>query len=148
MGTIADAVMERGGEVIGVIPTAVFSKEVGHPGLTELIEVDSMHTRKAKMFDLADAFVVLPGGLGTLEELFEVATWSQLGMHTKPIVLLDTDGYYAPLFEFVEGAINAGLMKPENRDILTRVEQPHDVLGAIATYSRLVVPKWLDEDET
>jgi len=148
MGTIADAVMNSGGHVTGVIPTAVFSREVGHTGISELVEVDSMHARKTMMFDLADAFVALPGGLGTLEELFEVATWSQLGMHDKPIVVVDIDGYYERLFDLIDGAVEAGLMKGVNRDILARVDSVADVLPAIETYSRQSVPKWLDADET
>ena len=148
MGTIADAVMDGGGHVTGVIPTAVFSREVGHSGITKLIEVDSMHTRKTKMSELADAFVALPGGLGTLEELFEIATWSQLGMHAKPIIVVDIDDYYAPLFDLIEGAVDAGLMKGVNRDILTRVTSVAEVLPAIDAYTREAVPKWIDADGT
>ncbi len=148
MGTIADAAMGAGAEVIGVIPTALFSREIGHSGLTELIEVGSMHERKAKMFDLSDAFVALPGGLGTLEELFEVATWSQLGTHDKPVVVVDVDGYYTPLFDFIDGAVAAGLMREKNRQIIVRVERVEQVMDALSSYSREHVQKWLDLDET
>ena len=107
-----------------------------------------MHTRKTKMSELADAFVALPGGLGTLEELFEIATWSQLGMHAKPIIVVDIDDYYAPLFDLIEGAVDAGLMKGVNRDILTRVTSVAEVLPAIDAYTREAVPKWIDADGT
>jgi uncharacterized protein (TIGR00730 family) len=97
MGELADAALSHGGRVTGVIPAGLFAREVGHTGLTELREVASMHERKQLMYDLSDAFVALPGGLGTLEELAEVATWSQLGLHSKPVVLLDVDGFWEPL---------------------------------------------------
>lgn len=148
MGVIADAAMSEGGTVTGVIPTGVFTREVGHPGITELIEVSSMHERKATMFELADAFVALPGGLGTLEELFEIATWAQLGMHAKPVIVVDHDGYYRPLFELLDGAVASGLMREQNRRILHRVTSVDDVLDAVSSYVVEPVPKWLDIDET
>jgi len=148
MGTIADSVMDAGGEVIGVIPSKLFSREVAHKGLTQLIEVSSMHERKQKMFELSGAFVALPGGLGTLEELFEVATWSQLGLHAKPIVVLDTDGYYQPLADFIDNSVNAGLMKPANGEIIKTVKTVDELLPAIAGYQREHVPKWIDVGET
>ena len=148
MGTVADAVMEAGGEVTGIIPKNLFSREVGHDGITELIEVGSMHERKTLMFERSDAFVALPGGLGTLEELFEVATWSQLGLHDKPIVIVDLDGYYAPLIELIDGAVAAGLMREINREIIVSVPDVDGVLDALRSYERSLVPKWLDADST
>ena len=106
MGVVADAVLAAGGEVIGVIPRALAEREVAHAGLTELHVVDSMHTRKAMMAELSDAFIALPGGLGTLEELFEVLTWAQLGIHRKPCGLLNVDGFYAPLKQFLDQAVD------------------------------------------
>ena len=148
MGTIADSVMDAGGEVIGVIPSKLFSREVAHKGLTQLIEVSSMHERKQEMFELSDSFVALPGGLGTLEELFEVATWSQLGLHAKPIVVLDTDSYYQPLADFIDNSVDAGLMKPANGEIIKIVETVEELLPAIRAYERESVPKWIDIGET
>ena len=111
MGELADAALGHGGRVIGVIPAGLFAREVGHTGLTELHEVASMHERKQLMYDLSDAFVALPGGLGTLEELAEVATWSQLGLHSKPIVLLDVHGFWEPLVSQLDRM--AGRRAPE-----------------------------------
>lgn len=111
MGTIADAVLKEGGEVIGVIPEDLQKREVAHSRLTDLHVVDSMHARKALMADLADAFIALPGGIGTFEELFEIITWAQLGYHEKPIGLLNVDGYYTPLLEFLERTVDQGFMR-------------------------------------
>lgn len=107
MGTVADAVLSGGGEAIGVIPEFLRDRELAHDGLTELHVVDSMHTRKRMMFDLSDAFVVLPGGLGTLEEMFEMITWRQLGRHEKPIVLISTNGYWAPFQDMVDRVVDS-----------------------------------------
>lgn len=144
MGAVADAALEEGGEVVGVIPTDLFTREVGHRGLTELIEVDSMHTRKQKMFDLADAFIALPGGFGTLDELLEVATWSQLGLHEKPILAIDHDDFFQPLLAQIDRAAHRGVMKPENRDIVSAITEPSQIASALETYSRAAVPKWID----
>ena len=118
MGAVADRVLERGGKVIGVIPQSLVDVEVAHEGLSELHITDGMHTRKAKMADESDAFVALPGGLGTLEELFEVLTWAQLGYHHKPIGLLNVDGFYDSLLEFLDGAANRGFMRKAHRELL------------------------------
>ena len=123
-----------GGRVTGVIPRGLFSREVAHRGVTELIEVASMHERKQLMYELSDAFVGLPGGLGTLEEVAEIATWSQLGLHAKPIVLVDLDGYWSPLLTWMDGAVTAGFVKPANRSIIASVDRPGDVLTALADY--------------
>jgi uncharacterized protein (TIGR00730 family) len=118
MGVLADAALARGGAVIGVIPRALVDRELAHRGLTELHVVDTMHERKARMAELADAFIALPGGLGTLEELFEVWTWGMLGLHAKPYGLLDVDGYYQPLIRFLDHARDEGFIRPEQREQL------------------------------
>lgn len=138
MGTVADAVMANGGEVLGVIPKGLFRTEIGHPGITELVEVGSMHERKARMAAEADAFVALPGGLGTLEELAEIATWAQLGIHSKPVGVLDVDGFWAPLLEFLDGAVDAGFLSAENRGLVVRITDVADVLPVL---SSRVVPE-------
>lgn len=112
MGRVADATLAGGGEVYGVIPKGLFSKEVAHTGVTQLFEVDSMHERKQLMFELSDAFVALPGGLGTLEELAEITTWAQLGIHAKPILLVDVDGFWSPLVALLDGMVTARFLKP------------------------------------
>jgi uncharacterized protein (TIGR00730 family) len=115
MGLLADRAMSAGGEVIGVIPRGLFDREVPHRGVTRLVEVGSMHERKAQMAELADAFVALPVGVGTLEELFEVFTWGLLGLHDKPVALLDPDGFYAPLVEQLDGMVAAGYLDAGRR---------------------------------
>lgn len=118
MGAVADAALAAGGRVIGVIPRGLVDREIAHKGLTELHVVADMHERKAKMAELSDGFVALPGGAGTLEELFEVWTWAQLGLHTKPVGLLDVAGYYGHLTRFVEHMVVEGFLKPPYRDML------------------------------
>jgi len=115
MGIIADAVLANGGKAIGVIPRALWDREVGHRGLTELHIVETMHERKALMASVADAFVALPGGLGTLEEIFEVWTWAQLGIHAKPLGFLDVAGFYAPLLEHLDRSVDAGFIRVQYR---------------------------------
>lgn len=131
MGVLADAALAGGGEVIGVIPQALHDREVGHAGLSELHVVDDMHTRKAKMIALADAFVVMPGGLGTLEELFEVWTWAQLDFHRKPIGLLDTAGYWQPLVQMLEHVVAEGFAGAEIREVLCVASEPAQLLTNI-----------------
>ncbi len=135
MGMVADAALAAGGQVVGVIPRHLFSREIAHPGLTELVEVGSMHERKQAMFELADAFVALPGGLGTLEELTEIATWAQLGLHAKPIATLDVGGYWAPFHAFLREAAGSGFMKPENLGLIANVGAVSEVLPALRAYS-------------
>jgi uncharacterized protein (TIGR00730 family) len=130
MGLLADRAMAAGGEVIGVIPRAVFAREVPHTGVQQLIEVDSMHERKARMADLADAFVALPGGVGTLEELFEVFTWQLLGLHDKPVALLDPDGYYDPLVEQLDRVVSAGYLSAGKRALLPRFGDVDELLAS------------------
>jgi len=148
MGVLADAALAAGGEVVGVIPTGLFRREIAHRGVTELHEVASMHERKQRMFDLADAFVALPGGFGTLEELAEVTTWAQLGLHRKPIVVLDVGGFFDPLFAFLDGAVEAGLLKPANRALVVRVDRLEELLPTLAAYAPPSAEKWITAEET
>jgi uncharacterized protein (TIGR00730 family) len=147
MGVLADAALSAGGEVVGVIPRHLFGREIAHPGLTKLIEVDSMHERKLKMFELADAFVALPGGLGTVEELTEMATWSQLGMHGKPIATVDIGGYWTGFHAFLGQAVGHGFMKPENLRLIVNVGTVGEVLPALRAYSPPRVGKWIGVDD-
>jgi uncharacterized protein (TIGR00730 family) len=128
MGLVADAVLEHGGEAIGVIPEHLSEREVQHLGLTELHVVDSMHTRKQKMVDESDAFVVLPGGVGTLDEACEVITWRQLGIHDKPICIVNVDGYWSPLMSLVQNIIDAGFMREGDINTFSMVNSVDDVL--------------------
>jgi uncharacterized protein (TIGR00730 family) len=132
MGLVADGALAEGGEVIGVIPDELFGDEVAHAGLTELHVVGSMHERKALMSELADAFVALPGGFGTIEEVMEAVTWTQLGIHAKPVGLLDVDGFYDHLVAFLDRAVDDGLLKPGSRGLLCRADDPDRLLGLLA----------------
>lgn len=133
MGILADAALQRGVEVVGVIPRGLFSREVPHAGLTQLHEVSSMHERKQLMYELSDGFIALPGGLGTLEELAEVTTWSQLGLHAKPTVLLDVDGFWSGLFDQFDRMVDDGLLKPANRALVQRATTPREAVSRAAT---------------
>jgi uncharacterized protein (TIGR00730 family) len=134
MGVVADAALAAGGEVIGVIPQALLERELGHRGLTELRVVDSMHARKALMGELAGGFIALPGGIGTLEELFEVWSWAQLGLHRKPCGLLDVEGFFAPLVEFLDRQVEAGFIHPTYRAMLTVASAPEELLDVFSAY--------------
>lgn len=134
MGTIADAALDAGGEVIGVIPTALVDRELAHPGLTELITVGTMHERKAAMAERADAFVALPGGAGTLEEIFEVWTWQQIGYHAKPVAFYDTAGYWEALLDALGGMADAGFMRRPYLDALVVEAEPRALLGALSAW--------------
>ena len=147
MGDLADAALGGGGRVIGVIPAGLFAREVGHAGLTELHEVASMHERKQLMYDRSDAFVALPGGLGTLEELAEVATWSQLGLHSKPVVLLDVGGFWEPLVALLDQMASAGLLKPAARDLIQRTHSAEEALGALAAARPARPQQWITAEE-
>ena len=147
MGELADAALSQGGRVIEVIPAGLFSREIGHTGLTELHEVASMHERKQLMYDLSDAFVALPGGLGTLEELAEVATWSQLGLHSKPIVLLDVDGFWEPLVSQLDRMAGVGLLKPASRDLIQRTRSAEEALRVLAAAEPAHPEKWITAQE-
>src|SRR5579862_7570957 len=132
MGTVADAALAGGGEVIGVIPGELFADEVAHDGLSELHVVGSMHARKALMSELADAFIALPGGFGTIEEVVEAVTWTQLGIHAKPVALLDVDGYYDHLVAFLDRAVDDGLLRPDSRRLLACDDDPARVIQELA----------------
>lgn len=149
MGRLADAMLAGGGEAIGVIPRALVAREIGHTGLSELRVVGSMHERKALMAELSDAFVALPGGLGTLEELFEVYTWSQLGLHRKPCALLDVEGYYADLAGFLAHAVEERFVREEHRAMLIVEREPRALLERLESFEpEGVQPKWIDRGET
>jgi uncharacterized protein (TIGR00730 family) len=147
MGAVADAALAGGGNVTGVIPTGLFNVEFAHERLTELIEVGSMHERKQLMYDLADGFVALPGGLGTLEELAEVSTWSQLGLHAKPVVLLDVNGFWDPLVAQLDHMVDVGLLKPVNRELIQRVTTPESALAVLEAPRAAQPAKWITPDE-
>jgi uncharacterized protein (TIGR00730 family) len=134
MGVLADAVLAAGGRALGVIPQALVDREIAHTGLTELHVVDTMHQRKALMFELADAFVVAPGGMGTLEEAFEQLTGRYLDYHRKPIVFLDVDGFWPPLAAFLDHAVDVGVMKPEVRALFRIASSASDALDALAVW--------------
>lgn len=151
MGVVADAVLAGGGEVIGVIPEFMLEHEVGHQGLSTLEVVDSMHERKARMAELSDAFIALPGGLGTLEELFEIWTWAQLRLHAKPVALLDVEGFFASLVTFVQHTVDEGFVKDRVRDLLLVDDDAERLLAKVAAASSdveraLVELKWADGD--
>ena len=143
MGILADEMLAAGGEVIGVMPKHMVDREVAHAG-THLHIVDTMHTRKALMYDLSDAVIALPGGYGTLDELFEVLTWNQLGLHAKPAGLLDHGGYFAPLVAFLDGAVDAGFIRAEHRALLLEDSDPDELLDALETWKPPTTSKWID----
>ena len=145
MGELADGVLAGGGEVIGVIPRRMTSREIAHQGVTELRVVASMHERKALMYDLSDGFVALPGGLGTLEELLEITTWSQLGLHVKPSGILDVAGFYDLLVGFLDHVTAEGFVEPEHRKLLMVEEQPEALLASLRAFEPPPLPRWLDD---
>lgn len=148
MGAVADAALEGGSEVIGVIPQALATKEVAHHGLDELIVVNSMHERKARMAELSTGFIALPGGWGTIEEIFEMLTWAQLGFHQKPCGLLNVAAYYDHLFAFLEYAIDQQFVKEEFRPMMIMEEDPATLLDRFAEYRAPRVKKWIGPEET
>jgi len=147
MGSIADAALSEGGKVVGVIPRFLRSKEIAHEGLTELIMVESMHERKTKMHELCDGIIALPGGFGTLEELFEILTWAQLGLHKKPIGLLDVDGFYDHLKKLLLTMVEKGFLKEINYNMLLISDDINDLLGQMKRYIAPVIPKWISEED-
>lgn len=148
MGLLADTVLAAGGTVVGVIPTRLFPKEIPHRGLTELVTVGSMHERKTKMFERSDAFIALPGGFGTLEELAEVTTWAQLGIHRKPIGVLNVGGYYDALLAWFDRGVSEGLLRPDNRALVVDRDEPVALLQALRAYVPKARSQWLELDET
>ncbi len=147
MGLLADTALAAGGEVVGVIPDGLLDREVGHRGLTDLRVVGSMHERKALMEELSDAFVAAPGGVGTLEELVEVLTWAQLGIHRKPVALLDTAGYWGPLAAWLDHAVTQRFLRAEHREMLLSDDDPARLLDRLAAWRPPDVAKWLDRPE-
>jgi uncharacterized protein (TIGR00730 family) len=144
MAEIANSTMAAAGEVIGVIPHSLVDREVAHRGLRDLRVVDSMHQRKAVMADLSDGFIAMPGGLGTLEEFFEVLTWAQLGMHTKPCGLLNIAGFYDKLLAFLDHAVEQRFIKPVHRATVMVADRPDDLLAKLEAYRAPASGKWID----
>lgn len=142
MGVIADAALALGGRVIGVIPEALVEREVAHRNLSELIVVSSMHERKAVMESLSDAFIALPGGFGTLDEFFEILTWAQLGIHQKPCGLLNVDGYFNPIVNFMSSAVSAGFVHERHRDMVVVADQMDELFVQLLDTSRSIESKW------
>ncbi|WP_438433946.1 TIGR00730 family Rossman fold protein [Gorillibacterium sp. sgz500922] len=148
MGAVADAVLEQGGRAIGVLPRFLQNREIAHKGLTELIMVDSMHERKAKMAELADGFMALPGGPGTLEEYFEIFTWGQLGLHQKPCGLLNVGGYFDPLVSMFDAMERNQFLQPKYRAMLITDDTPEGMLRQFSTYTAPSVKTYLTEQQT
>jgi uncharacterized protein (TIGR00730 family) len=148
MGVLADAVLAADGEVIGVIPRPLAAREIAHHGLTELRVVESMHERKATMAELADGFISLPGGLGTLEETLEILTWSQLGIHRKPVGILNVAGYYDGLLKLLASAVREGFVKREYVALLLFADTPADLLDLFVRWTPPATPVWLDPTQT
>ncbi len=148
MGVVADAALAAGGIVTGVMPDALVAKEIAHTGLSELRVTGSMHERKALMAELADGFIALPGGLGTFDELCEVLTWGQLGLHAKPVVLLDVDGFWTPFGALLDGAVAAGFLRPHHRELAHLAGSVGEALALLESPPPPPLHKWIDRDET
>ena len=148
MGALADGALAAGGEIIGVMPAHLVEREVAHRGLTRLDVVASMHERKAKLAEMADGFVALPGGLGTLEEFAEIWTWGQLGLHRKPYGLLQVEEFFTPLLAFLDHAVDAGFIRAENRAMLVVDEEPATLIARMESVRLPAVPRWLDRSTT
>jgi uncharacterized protein (TIGR00730 family) len=147
MGAVADGAIENNGEVIGVLPHFLQNKEIAHEGLTELILVETMHERKTKMNDLTDGVITLPGGFGTLEEFFEMLTWAQLGLHKKPIGILNVNGFYNELLALVDTMVKKGFLKAINRNMLLTSENIDNLLNQMESYEAPDVSKWISKEE-
>ncbi|QDW22729.1 TIGR00730 family Rossman fold protein [Flavobacterium sp. KBS0721] len=147
MGAVADGILKEGGKAIGVLPNFLRSKEIAHLGLTELILVESMHERKTKMNDLCDGVIALPGGFGTLEELFEMLTWAQLGLHKKPIAILNINGFYDALIELTKVMVEKGLLKDVNQQMLLVSDNIDNLLDQMKNYVAPTTGKWIDKDQ-
>jgi len=148
MGAVADAALGAGGEVIGVIPESLFDKEVAHHGLTKLYRVASMHERKTLMYDLSDGFIALPGGLGTMEEIFEVLTWAQLGLHQKPCGFLNINAYFDPLIAFIDGMVTHRFMKEKHRWLVQAASTLEALLKCFEDFRSPHLDKWIEPQET
>ncbi|QAZ67793.1 LOG family protein [Solidesulfovibrio carbinolicus] len=147
MGAVADATLAAGGKAIGVLPDFLRRKELAYPRLTELFVVSSMHERKARMAELADGFIALPGGMGTLEEFCEIITWAQLGLHQKPCCLLNVQEYYEPLLRFVDRMAGEGFLKEQQKGLVLSAPTPEEALTAMRGFEPVIVPKWVDRKE-
>jgi len=147
MGIVANAALEAGGEVHGVIPRALREKEVGHFGLTRLEVVETMHVRKARMAELSDGFIAMPGGIGTFEELFEIWTWAQLGIHTKPLAFLNVAGFYDPLASFLDRTVEEGFLKPTHRAMTLTDTEPATLLDRMEQYVPSQTIKWIEKEQ-
>lgn len=147
MGAVADGVLNEGGKAIGVLPHFLQSKEIAYANLTELILVESMHERKTKMNDLCDGVIVLPGGYGTLEEFFEMITWGQLGLHRKPIAVLNIGGFYDDLINLIQTMVDKGFLKPINQEMLLVSDNIDDLLNLMNNYKAPTVGKWISKEE-
>jgi len=147
MGIVADAALAAGGEVHGIIPRALREKEVGHHHLTRLEIVETMHIRKARMAELSDGFIAMPGGIGTFEELFEIWTWAQLGIHDKPLAFLNVAGFYDPLATFLDNTVEAGFLKQTHRAMTITDTQPATLLDRMEQYVPAVTYKWVEKEE-
>ncbi|WP_432734814.1 TIGR00730 family Rossman fold protein [Maridesulfovibrio sp. FT414] len=145
MGILAESALEAGGEVVGVIPESLVKKEVAHFGLTELHVTDSMHERKALMAELSDGFIALPGGIGTMDEIFEIFTWAQLGFHSKPCGLLNIDGYYDRLMHFLNGVVEEGFLREAHKDMLISADTPAGIIEAFHGYVAPTLSKWTEK---
>jgi len=147
MGIVANAALDAGGEVHGVIPKALRDKEIGHIGLTRLEIVDTMHTRKARMAELSAGFIAMPGGIGTFEELFEIWTWGQLGIHAKPLALLNVAGFYDPLAVFLDRTVEEGFLKPNHRAMVMTDTEPATLLDRMEAYVPAATYKWIEKEQ-
>ncbi len=147
MGIVADAALAAGGEVHGIIPRALREKEVGHYNLTRLEIVETMHIRKARMAELSDGFIAMPGGIGTFEELFEIWTWGQLGIHDKPLAFLNVAGFYDPLASFLDNTVEAGFLKQAHRAMAMTDTQPATLLDRMEQYVPAATYKWVEKEE-
>lgn len=147
MGAVADAVLEKGGEVTGVIPGFLQSKEIAHENLTELILTETMHERKMKMHDLSDGAIALPGGFGTLEELFEILTWGQLGLHQKPVAILNVGGYFDDLIRLIEKMVQEGFLRASNQEMLLVDANIENLIEKMHSYQAPATPKWISKGQ-
>jgi len=143
MGILADAVLKAGGRVTGIIPGFLHVKEVAHDALTEMITVDNMHERKALIYDMSDGFIALPGGFGTLDELFEMLTWAQLGLHRKPVGILNVNGYYDSILMGIDTMVSEGFLKVDNQEIIQVSGKAEDLLQRMESYQAPPLPKWI-----
>ncbi|MBK5491740.1 TIGR00730 family Rossman fold protein [Bacillus sp. TH13] len=147
MGSVANSALQAGGNVVGIIPEFLRDKEIAHQGLTDLIVVDSMHSRKQKMSELADGFIVLPGGYGTYEEMFEVLSWGQIGIHKKPVGLINVDGFFDPLLKMLQHTVDKGFARPENLNLILSSTNIEELFAQMKDYNHVIVNKWVDKKD-